>query len=345
MVTRFSASEARLKAENAQKALEDQRKRNVELKKSIAKERALIKQGFDQQKVGVISAAIDGKTEIVVDSIYLYRELTDFGIQVVEVGLVKKQNQRHEKVIDVEVREKIRDEILEHFDAFIDASKHDLKGYYGGLQRFHRQNYDALYEVINSNWSWSEFYGDDVYSEDVPDDLKSKYFDYIEKINEKIKEFKAYNEDLDFEDDDDEDYDDGQLVTGEYLFSDEDDEVDLLKPSVEGNTLKIRWTADECSTYMNEPLLSDVGLAWLSTYRGQNLIEEIFDSLSSAAEMGKTNLKLDFSLTKDGWSFVVGSRKVFCCMPDELVEIIARENFTIDDTKSTQKSYAIKVSW
>ena len=345
MVTRFSASEARLKAENAQKALEDQRNRNVELKKSIAKERALIKQGFEQQKVGVISAAIDGKTEIVVDSIYLYRELTDFGIQVVEVGLVKKQNQRHEKVIDVEVREKIRDEILEHFDAFIDASKQDLKGYYGGLQRFHRQNYDALYEVINSNWSWSEFYGDDVYSEDVPDNLKSKYFDYIEKINEKIKEFKAYNEDLDFEEDEDEDYDDGQLVTGEYLFSDEDDEVDLLKPSVEGNTLKIRWTADEGSTYMNEPLLSDVGLAWLSTYRGQNLIEEIFDSLSSAAEMGKTNLKLDFSLTKDGWSFVVGSRKVFCCMPDELVEIIARENFTIDDTTSTQKSYAIKVSW
>jgi len=36
---------------------------------------------------------------------------------------------------------------------------------------------------------------------------------------------------------------------------------------------------------------------------------------------------------------------VFCCMPDELVEIIARENFTIDDTTATQKSYAIKVSW
>ena len=177
----------------------------------------------------------------------------------------------------------------------------------------------------------------------MPDDLKSKYFDYFEKINDKIKEFKGYDEDLDF--DDDEDYDDDQLVTGEYCFSDDDDEVDLLKPSVEGNKLKIRWTADEGGTHMNDPLLSGVGLAWLSTYGGQNLIEEIFGSLSSAAEMGKTNLRLDFSLTRDGWLFVVGSRKVFCCMPDELVELIIRENFTINDIISTQKSYAIKVSW
>ena len=135
------------------------------------------------------------------------------------------------------------------------------------------------------------------------------------------------------------------MITGEYLFSDEDEEIDVIKQSVEGNKLKIRWATEAESTFMNYPLLSDVGLVWLSSYRGQNLIEEIFDSLSSAAEMGKTNLKLDFSLTKDGWSFAVGSRKVYCCMPDELVEIIARENFTIDDTKSTQKSYAIKVSW
>lgn len=83
----------------------------------------------------------------------------------------------------------------------------------------------------------------------------------------------------------------------------------------------------------------------LSTYRGQNLIEEVFKSLSNAAEMGKSTLKLDFSLSKDGWYFLAEGRKVFSCMPDELVEIISRENFTIDDTISTQKSYAIKVSW
>ena len=73
MVTRFSASEARLKAENAQRTLEDQRKRNEETKKILAKERSLIKQGFEKQRSKIISAAIDGKTEITVESIYSFR--------------------------------------------------------------------------------------------------------------------------------------------------------------------------------------------------------------------------------------------------------------------------------
>jgi hypothetical protein len=345
MATRFSASEARLKAENVQKTLEVQRKKDDEQKKILAKDRALIKQGFENQKVKVISAAIDGQTEIVVDSIYLFRELLKFGIEVVEVGLVKKQNQKHEKIIDWVSVKNIKEEILEHFDVFIDAAKDDLKSYYGGIKQFHSENYDALNRVINSNSSWSEFDGDYIFEEEVPDDLKSKYVDFFEIINEKIKELKDCYEEFNANEDDGDYYDDGQLITGEYYFSSEDDEVDLLKPSAKRNLLKIRWNAEAGSTYMNDPLLSDVGLAWLSTYRGQNLIEQIFNSLNSAAEMGKTNLKLDFSLTADGWLFVVGSKNVFCCMPDELVEIIAREEFTIDDTTSTKKSYAIKVSW
>ena len=345
MVKRLSASDARLKAEHAQESLKEQRKRNEELKKSIAKDRAIIKKGFEHQRVQVISAAIDGKTELVVDSIYLFRELTDSGIQVVEVGLVKKQNKKQEKVIDLDVREKIKEEILECFDAFIDASKRDLKSYYDGLERFHMQNYNALYEVINSDWSGGEFYGDDVYILDVPSYLSAKYIHHIKKINIKILELKVFNEDLDSDEDNDEDYDDGQLVTGEYCFGDDDDEVDLLRSSAKGNILKIRWSAEEGSTYMNDPLLSDVGLAWLSTSSGQNLFEEIFDSLTSASDMGKTNLNLNFSLTKDGWAFLVGGRKVFCCMPDELVDIIASEDFTIEDTISNEKSYSIKVSW
>ena len=352
MVTRFTASEARLKAETAKKTLVDQHKKTLEIKKILAKERTVIKQGFETLRINIMHAALEGKNEIEVDSVYLFRDLIDSGIQVVETGLVKKQNLRCEKIIDPEISEKIKDEILEKFDKFIDASKQDIKGYYGRFQLFHRLNYDALYEVINSDWSWSKFEGDSIYTDEVPDDLKAKYFIYIEKINEKIQEFKAYNTDLifdtdkteDFDTDVEEDYDD-QLIEGEYFFSKDDEEVDLLKPSVMGNTLKIKWTSETGNTYMNDPLLSEVGLAWLSTYRGQNLVDAIFDSLNSAAEMGRTNLKLNFSLDKDGWSFDSGSRKVFCCMPDELVEIISRENFSIDDTKSTQKTYSIKVSW
>lgn len=343
MATRFSASEARKKAESAQKSLEEQRKRNEELKKILAKERTLIKQGYEKQRSKIISAAIDGETEITVDSIYLYTDLLNVGIQVVESGRVKQQLQKPEKILGEVEREEIREEILEQFDIFIDGAKDDLKRYYGGLQRFHRLNYYALTRVIDSDWIWDEFCGDEVYCDEVTDDLKSKYADYIEKINEKIKEYKEFSEDANFEEEEYEDLD--HLINGEYFFGSSNDEVDLLKPSEEGNRLIIRWKAEEGATYMNSPLLSDAGLAWLSSYRGQSLIESIFESLSSAAEMGKTFLKLDFTLTKEGWSFVNGRKNVFCCMPDELVEIIARENFTIDDTKSTQKSYSIKVSW
>lgn len=343
MVTRFSASEARLKAEQAKKTFEEQRQRDKELKKHQARERAVIRAGFDKQSESIISAAIDGDTEIEVGSVILFRDLLDSGVQVVETGLVRRQAGKQETVVDVAKREHLKAEILEHFDKFIDDAKGDLKGYYGGLQRFHKFNYDSLYEVIYSQWGWSEFYGDEIYSEEVPDDLKAKYSDYIEKINEKIREYRGSDEDED--EDKYDDFDDDELVTGEYYFNEDDEEVDVLRPSVEGNKLKIRWTAEEGSTFMNAPLLSDVGLAWLSTYRGQSLIEEVFDALSDAAERGKSSLKLDFSLTKDGWHFLSEGRKIYCCMPDELVGIIEREKFTIDDTTSTDKSYSIKVSW
>jgi hypothetical protein len=344
MVTRFSASEARLKAEQAKKTLEEQRQRDKELKKHQAKERAAIRTGFDRQRESIISAAIDGSIEIEVGSVFLFKELIDSGVQVVEEGLVKRQAGRQERVVDVAKREHLKAEILEHFDKFIDDAKGDLKGYYGGLQRFHKFNYDSLYAVINSQWGWSDFSGDEIFIEEVPDDLKAKYSDYIEKINEKIKEYRGSDEEED-EDEDYDEFDEDELVAGEYCFSEDDEEVDVLRPTVEGNKLKIRWIADEGSTFMNAPLLSDIGLAWLSTYRGQSLIEEVFDALSDTAERGKSSLKLDFSLTKDGWFFLFDGRKIYCCMPDELVNIIEREGFTIDDTTSTDNSYSIKVSW
>jgi hypothetical protein len=342
MVTRFSASEARFKAEQAKKTFDEQRQRDKELKKLQAKERAVIRVGFDKQRNSVISAAIDGDREIEVDSVFLFRELVDSGVQVVEEGLVKRQAERKERVVNVDELERIKAEILDHFDKFIDVAKVDLKGYYGGFQRFHRLNYDALYEAINSEWSWSEFIGDDVYFEEVPDDLKAKYDDYFEKINEKIKQYKGVDDEDDEEYDD---FDDDELITGEYCFSEDDEELDVLRPSAEGNKLKIRWTSERGITFMNAPLLSNVGLAWLTTFNGQKLIEEVFSALSDSAERGRSSLKLDFSLSKDGWHFVSGGRKIYCCMPDELVDIIERQSFNIDDTKATDKSYSIKVSW
>jgi hypothetical protein len=356
MVTRFSASDARLKAEQAKKTFEEQRQIQKELKRKQVKERAAIRVGFKKQRETILSAAIDGNTEIEVDSVFLFRELVDFGVQVIEAGLVKRQPNREEEEegdsLDVDVLEISKAKILECFDNFIDDAKSDLKVYYGGFQRFHRLNYDALYEAITSERSWSEFTGDDVYIEQVPDDIKARYRTHIEKINENIRAIRGLGIDYDnFEDSEDsEDYfgdseDNGELITGEYFFGDDDEELDVLRPSAEGNKLKIRWSSEHGSNFMNAPLLSDLGLAWLSTDRGQSLIEVVFYALSDAAENGKSNLELNFSLTKDGWYFLFYTRKIFCCMPDELVDIIAYENFTIDDTIATEKSYLIKVSW
>jgi hypothetical protein len=328
MVTRFSATEARLKAEQAKKAIEEQRLKEKVWKKQRAQEVAALKTGFDTQRLSIISAALDGDTEIEVGAVFFFRDLVGLGVQVVEEGLVKRQAEKSEDSLDPNIREQLRSEILDRFDHFIDAAKGDLKGYYDGLKRFHRLNYDALHEALNSGSDWSEFHGDDVYCLEVPDNLKSKYSDYFDHINEKIREYKGASEDDDYEDEYDED--DEELITGEYCFSDEDEEIDVLRPSVEGNKLKIRWTSEEGSTFMNAPLLSDTGLAWLSTYRGQSLVEEVFDALSAAAESGKSSTKLDFSLSKDGWYFLASERKIFSCMPDELVDIIARENFSIE---------------
>jgi hypothetical protein len=343
MVTRFSASEARLKAEQAKKKLEEQLKRDKELKKTQAKVIAGIRAGYDSQRETIISAAIDGNTEIEVDSVYLFRELVDLGIQVVEEGLVKRQNKSESKDLDTDWRDHSKAEILDHFDKFIDDAKGDLKSYYGGLQRFHKLNYDALYEAMSSDWRWRDFAGDEIYIEEVPDNLKARYSSYIAKINEKIRKYRlVVDVEAEYIDDD---FDEYELITGEYFFSEDDEYFDVLLPSLESNKLKIKWSSEQGSTFMNAPLLSAEGLAWLSSYRGQSLIELVFETLSEAAEQGMSSIKLDFSLTNDGWNFLYKGRKIYCCMPDELVGIIELQNFTIDDSSSKSNSYFIKVSW
>jgi hypothetical protein len=177
----------------------------------------------------------------------------------------------------------------------------------------------------------------------VPDNLKARYSSYIAKINEKIRKYRlVVDVEAEYIDDD---FDEYELITGEYFFSEDDEYFDVLLPSLESNKLKIRWSSEQGSTFMNAPLLSAEGLAWLSSYRGQSLIELVFETLSEAAEQGMSSIKLDFSLTNDGWNFLYKGRKIYCCMPDELVGIIELQNFTIDDSSSKSNSYFIKVSW
>lgn len=343
MVTRFSASEARLKADKAKKTLDELKIRNDETRKTLAKERAILKAGFDKQHSQIIFAAIDGKTELKVDAVYLFQDLIKAGLSVLEVGQVKQQFNANNNIEEYDEKEELKKQVLQEFDNFIDESKNDLKEYYGSLKRFHKLNYDAVYDVLNSS-EGTRYSGDDIFFSEVPTNLKSKYYIHIEKINRIIREYKRCKYGVNFgfysnsKTDDD-------LIEGEYFFSTDDEEVGVLKPTYEGNILKISWTSEAGDTHMNNPLLSADGLAWLSSYRGQNLIEEVFEALSSAASNGKSTLKLEFSSVKDGWFFVSSSRKIYSCQPSQLGEIIQREGFTIQSETATLKNYAIKVSW
>lgn len=233
MATRFSATEARLKAESAQKSLKDQRKQNEEIRKGQVKERAFIKAGWGSQRIKIISAAIDGESEIKVNPpIYLYKDLLSSGIQVIEEGLVKHQPHRRDEEADNDAFRRIKSEILQRFDEFIDASKHDLKGYYGGVTRFHNSHYEALHEAMDSDRDYM-FYGDEIWLEDVPVDVSAKYFDYIDNIDKKIREYRDLRRDVELKVEDD--FYGDKLINGEYIFTEDDIDEDLLKPSVEGN--------------------------------------------------------------------------------------------------------------
>jgi hypothetical protein len=127
MVTRFSASEARLKADRAKKTLGELKIRNDETKKTLAKERAILKAGFDKQQSQIIFAAIDGKKELQVDAVYLYQDLIKAGVSVLEVGKVKQQFNANNNIEDYDEKEELKKQVLEEFDNFIDESKNIME--------------------------------------------------------------------------------------------------------------------------------------------------------------------------------------------------------------------------
>ena len=61
MAKKFSADEARVKSETAQKALKERRRKNLDIKKQTAKDLKNIQMGFERQRERIISAAIDGE--------------------------------------------------------------------------------------------------------------------------------------------------------------------------------------------------------------------------------------------------------------------------------------------
>ena len=349
MITKFSAEEARKEVELAKKQAELEKHANQErrLEAAALRERqeqiqASIDQAWNAQMTLLIDASVEGRTEIYCDSVFKFKELVRRGLRVLEYGKVRKQSGvRSASFITKEI-DAVKSKIFKLFDKFIDSSPSIVKKYYDTAADFHKLNYEELINTMRSGPT-DEFCGDSAYLDYVRDDFSIKYSIHLEKLNDEIREYKKLGRELEIAKNFVDDY---AMTSGEYEFNEDHQDKDILEPINERNTFKIKWASDEGPEFMSEPLFTKTGLNWISSEYGQNLLTSIFESLKGAAAKGKSWISLKFKLTNDGWYFTndVGN-KYPSCMPDDLVEIIARERFIIADTSATTRSYTIKVKW
>ena len=339
MVTRFSAMEARQKAEAAKQSLEEQRKLNSEVKKNLAKEKAFIKKGFNIQRLNLISAALN--RDIVLSNlpqIFDYKSLLKLGFSVVEVGTINENSKNKDKLIRSDYLSDIKDDIISLIDYFIDQSDDDFSDHLKSVSLYHKRNIDQLYLNLKYPKDVDKLQFLFSHNDDLPSDLLFEYSEQIQDIIDKINEYRMFM----FHVENNIKYD---LLNGEYSFRYYDDEIGVLEASYENNYFEIRWDLDCTSTHFNDSLFSANGLSWLVSSSGQKLLDSIFHTLSFSAEQGHSKTKLSFALSEDGWYFVNNFIKISSCSPDDLVEIIKIEDFVINDTSSTAKSYSILVSW
>lgn len=339
MATRLSASEARKKTELAKKSLEEQRKLNIAAKKNLAKEKAFIKNGFINQRLKLISAALN--RDIVLSKlpqVFDYKSLLKLGFSVVEVGTINHNFKNQDKLIRSDYLNVIKDDIISSIDYFIEQSNDDFSDHLRSVILYHKRNLDQLY--LNLKYPKDAHKLQFLFShyDDLHSDLLFEYSEQIQDISDKIDEYRMFvfhvENNLKFD-----------LLNGEYSYRYYDEKIDVLENSYENNYFEIRWDLDCTSSHFNDSLFSANGLSWLVSPSGQNLIDSIFNFLSFSAEQGHTKTKLSFVLSEDGWYFVNNSMNTPSCSPDDLVEIIKIEDFVVNDTISSTKSYLILVSW
>lgn len=339
MATRFSASEARKKVELAKISSQEQRKLKNEAKNSLAKEKAFIKNGFNIQRLKLISAALN--RDIVLSNlpqVFNYKSLLKLGFSVVEVGTINENSKNMDKLLKSDYLSVIKDDIISLIDYFIDQSNEDFSDHLKSVILYHKRNIDQLYLNLMYPKDAHKLQFLFSHNDDLPSDLLFEYSEQIQDISDKIDEYRMFvfhaenNLKID-------------LLNGEYSFRYYDEEIGVLEESYENNYFEIRWDLDCTSTHFNDSLFSANGLSWLVSSSGQNLINSIFHTLSFSAEQGHTKTKLSFALSEDGWYFVNNFVKTPSCSPDDLVEIINMEDFVINDTSSSAKSYSILVSW
>ena len=354
MIAKFSAAEARQTAEIVKQAKQGLRREAAALREQQALIQASIDQGWNAQLSLLMNTAVEGRTEICCDSVFKFKALLRMGLRVFEYGKVRKQSGvRNASVITKEI-DAVKSDIFKLFDNFIDSSPAAVKKHYDSAADFHKLNYQELLNAMrigstdefNCDSSYlDEFYEDSSYLDAVPAEFSfsAKCSTYLEKLNDKIRGYKKLGKELEIAKNFKDDY---SMTSGDYEFYEDDKDNDILQPTNERNTFKIKWASDEIPDFMIEPLCTRNGLSWIASKNGQLLQDAIFECLRGTATLGKNSKSLKFKLTGKGWYFVNDADYHYpSCMPDDLVEIIARQDFIIADTSATSRSYTIKVKW
>ena len=157
MVTRFSAIEARQKAEAAKKSLDEQRKLNIEAKKQLAKEKAFIKNGFDTQRLMLFSAAMNKDVLLSkLPNVFYYKTLLELGFTVVEVGPIEDQPHKRNKLIDNEYLNKVKHEILSLIDLFLNIAVHRHLAYGDGHKTHIRKKEGSPEKTADNGFRWGD---------------------------------------------------------------------------------------------------------------------------------------------------------------------------------------------
>lgn len=342
MVTRFSAADAREKVERAKREAADRRKEAEALLKEQLLAQAKIKDGWEEQRLKIIDAAVDGADFFGAQTIYLPNDLLNLGFQLSERGVIVESIEEKNNAILSEYRE----DIFRLFEDFIYSIKIDvLFNREHLLSDFYEPRYQALSSAVCDEIDKTANLHH-VLMEGLPGELAKKYTVYVDKIINALNAYTFYRADLEIQTKSQIKPIEENLVPGERAFNAGDSMERLLVPVHENNEFRVFWHSANQRYCLSEPLFSNEGIFWLSKITGQHLISQIFDALAQSAGNGRRKHGLTFQLEEEGWFFErEKGNLIFSCMPDELVELVERQGFTVYDTQATDHSYRIKVSW
>lgn len=353
MVKRLQPDNLKLRSEVAKKKLSDDRRTEQNLKREQDEISKSLQALWESQRTKIINAAIEGADRVELDPpVIFYKKLIREGIDVVEEGLISGELMvKAWKKTCADDLSKIRDEVLAEFDKFIDAAKSDLKEYYGGVRRLHEFNYSSLIDAMETDgWGFGfrgdYFIGDEIFFNEVPQDLRENFQDYLDRINEKIKEYRNFIKNSGIKDEAEESDLRFNLdrSDSEYTYDLDDENADKLEPCEEGNMIFAYWLGESEQMCLHEPLLSREGLSWISSVHGQSLLQAINDSIEISSDLGRRKCILDFSLRDDGWFFKFNEKSVPSCLPEDVIDLIKQDGLAIS-CKPKKDAFSITVEW